>query len=316
MMEGIGNGKILVLGGSRYFGKRLVNLLAGSGLHDVTAATRGQTEVRFDAPVTQLRLDRTDENSLREAAAAGPWDIVYDNICYSPDEALAAVRAFKGRVGQYILTSTLSVYQLGKVPLAEADFDPYGYELKLGDKQAFDYGEGKRLAEAALFQQADFPVTALRIPIVLGPDDYTRRLHFHVEHVQQGLPIGVPNLEAAMSFITSAETAKFLAWLGETGGYGANERLLGWEYYHWRHRPLNRKHHRQTGFDRERNGSGASVSVWRPGFMGDGQYESAGSRVPVRGAGRLAAGVNPAHCCNWTEGVTFETCLWQIERSS
>lgn len=209
--------KILVLGGSRYFGKRLVNLLAGSGRHEVTAATRGQTEVRFEAPVTRIRLDRTDEASLREAAAAGPWDIVYDNICYSPDEALAAVRAFKGCVGQYILTSTLSVYKLGKVPLVEADFDPYGYELKLGDRQAFDYGEGKRLAEAALFQQADFPVSALRIPIVLGPDDYTRRLHFHVEHVQQELPIGVPNPEAAISFITSAETAKFLAWLGETG---------------------------------------------------------------------------------------------------
>ncbi|MDU4697295.1 MAG: NAD-dependent dehydratase [Paenibacillus sp.] len=208
--------KILVLGGSRYFGKRLVNLLAGSGVHEVTVATRGQAEVQFGGPVTQLRLDRTDENSLREAAAAGPWDIVYDNICFSPNEALAAARAFQGRVGHYILTSTLSVYKLGKVPLAEADFDPYGYELKLGDKQAFDYGEGKRLAEAALFQEADFPVSALRIPIVLGPDDYTRRLHFHVEHVQQGLPIGVPNLDAAISFITSAETAKFLAWLGET----------------------------------------------------------------------------------------------------
>ncbi|MBW4838133.1 MAG: NAD-dependent dehydratase, partial [Paenibacillaceae bacterium] len=57
-------------------------------------------------------------------------------------------------------------------------------------------------------------------PIVLGPDDYTRRLHFHVEHVQQGLPIGMPNPEAAMSFITSAETAKFLDWLGETGSTG------------------------------------------------------------------------------------------------
>ncbi|MUG88909.1 NAD-dependent epimerase/dehydratase family protein [Paenibacillus timonensis] len=209
--------KILVLGGSRYFGKRLVNRLAESGRHDVTVATRGLAEVRFDAPVTQLRMDRTNEDSLREAAAAGPWDIVYDNICYSPNEALAAVRAFKGRVGQYILTSTLSVYQLGKVPLVEADFDPYNYELKLGDKPTFDYGEGKRLAETALFQEADFPVSALRIPIVLGPDDYTRRLHFHVEHVQQGLPIGMLNPEAEMSFITSAETAKFLAWLGETG---------------------------------------------------------------------------------------------------
>ncbi|MGP0583889.1 NAD-dependent epimerase/dehydratase family protein [Paenibacillus timonensis] len=208
--------KILVLGGSRYFGKRLVNRLAESGRHEVTVATRGLAEVRYDAPVTQLRMDRTNEDSLREAAAAGPWDIVYDNICYSPNEALAAVRAFKGRVGQYILTSTLSVYELGRVPLVESDFDPYSYELKLGDKQAFDYGEGKRLAETALFQEADFPVSALRIPIVLGPDDYTRRLHFHVEHVQQGLPIGVPNLDAAISFITSAETAKFLAWLGET----------------------------------------------------------------------------------------------------
>ena len=207
--------KILVLGGSRYFGKRLVNLLAGSGKHEVTVATRGQTEAQFDAPVTQLRLDRTDEKSLQEAAAAGPWDLVYDNICYSPNEALAAVRAFKGCVGKYVLTSTLSVYKLGKSPLAEEDFDPYHYELKLGDKQAFDYGEGKRLAEAAFFQQADFPVSALRIPIVLGPDDYTRRLHFHVEHIQQGLPIGIPNPDASISFITSAETAKFLDWLGE-----------------------------------------------------------------------------------------------------
>lgn len=207
--------KILVLGGSRYFGKRLVNLLASSGKHEVTVATRGQTEAQFDAPVTQLRLDRTDEKSLQEAAAAGPWDLVYDNICYSPNEALAAVRAFKGRVGKYVLTSTLSVYKLGKSPLAEEDFDPYHYELKLGDKQAFDYGEGKRLAEAAFFQQAGFPVSVLRIPIVLGPDDYTRRLHFHVEHVQLGQPIGITNPDASISFITSAETAKFLDWLGE-----------------------------------------------------------------------------------------------------
>ncbi|TYA14197.1 NAD-dependent epimerase/dehydratase family protein [Paenibacillus faecis] len=207
-------GKVLVLGGTRYFGKRLVDLLLQDGVHEVTVATRGTTKAAFDHPVIRRTVDRTDEGSLRSVAAAGPWDVVFDNICYSPGEAEAAIRAFDGHVGRYILTSTLSVYGFGASPLVEEDFDPYTYERKSGDRDDFDYGEGKRQAEAAFFQLAEFPVAAMRIPIVLGPDDYTRRLHFHIERVMKGTPIGMPNPEAAMSFISSAETASFLRWLG------------------------------------------------------------------------------------------------------
>ncbi|RCX17027.1 nucleoside-diphosphate-sugar epimerase [Fontibacillus phaseoli] len=180
----------------------------------MTVATRGLTEAVFNGPLNRLIVDRTDESSLVEAAKVGPWDIVYDNICYSPNEALAAVRAFDGNVGRYVLTSTLSVYKFGKSPLQEEVFDPYRYEWNAGDRKDMDYGEGKRQAEAVFFQQADFPVAAMRIPIVLGPDDYTRRLHFHVERVMNGTPIGFPNVEASMSYISSAETASFLKWLG------------------------------------------------------------------------------------------------------
>lgn len=208
--------KILVLGGSRYFGKRLVNLLLQEGCHEITVATRGLSEVEYDGTVQSIKLDRKDEEALKSAAAAGPWDIVYDNICYSPDDAFAAVRAFDGQVGRYILTSTLSVYDFSDQVITESDFDPYGYKLRMGKAADFSYGEGKRLAEAAFFEKADFPVCAMRIPIVLGPDDYTRRLHFHVERVMRGTPIGVPNPEAAMSLITSAEAASFLQWLGKS----------------------------------------------------------------------------------------------------
>ncbi|MEF2966022.1 NAD-dependent epimerase/dehydratase family protein [Paenibacillus sp. M1] len=207
-------GKVLVLGGTRYFGKRLVNLLLREGAHDVTVATRGLTEAEFDGPVNRLTVDRSDETSLAKAAEAGPWDIVYDNICYSPNEALAAVRAFQGRVGRYVMTSTLSVYGFGKSPAVENDVNPYEYAWGAGERTDMDYGEGKRQAEAVFFQQAGFPVAAMRIPIVLGPDDYTRRLHFHVERIMNGTPIGLPNLAAEMSFISSAETADFLHWLG------------------------------------------------------------------------------------------------------
>ncbi|MNW51911.1 hypothetical protein D3C74_294100 [compost metagenome] len=114
------------------------------------------------------------------------------------------------------MTSTLSVYDFGKSPLLESDFNPYEYELKTGSATDYSYGECKRLAEAAFFQRASFPVSAMRIPIVLGPDDYTRRLHFHVERVMKGIPIGIPNLAAEMSYITSEETANFMHWLGES----------------------------------------------------------------------------------------------------
>lgn len=73
--------------------------------------------------------------------------------------------------------------------------------------------EGKRLAEAVMFQQASFPVAVVRIPIVLGTDDYTRRLHFHIEHIRRGKPIAIDG-RPQMSFITAGEDADFLHWLG------------------------------------------------------------------------------------------------------
>lgn len=207
--------KVLVFGGTRYFGKKLVETLLKDGEHDVTIATRGNTPVIFSKRVKHLTLDRTSRNDLLGIASQGDWDLVYDNICYSPDEAVNAAEAFDGHVGRYILTSTLSVYDPGEHVLTEADFNPYTYPIKSGTKDDFSYQEGKRQAEAVLYQQASFPVVAMRIPIVLGMDDYTKRLHFHIEHVKQGIPLGVPNLDAKLSFITSDETARFLAWLGQ-----------------------------------------------------------------------------------------------------
>lgn len=210
-------GKVLILGGTRYFGKRLVELLLAEGRHEITVATRGMAEAEFDGNVRRIIADRTDGDSLAKLAATESWDIVYDNICFSPNEAMIAVNAFEGRVGRYVLTSTLSVYGFGSSVLREEDMDPFIYPWTAAGRGELEYGEGKRQAEAVFFQKAAFPVAAMRIPIVLGPDDYTKRLHFHVDHVKQGLPMVMPNPSAEMSFISSAETAEFLLWLGSNG---------------------------------------------------------------------------------------------------
>jgi nucleoside-diphosphate-sugar epimerase len=210
--------KVLVLGGTKYFGKRLVDLLIKEG-HELTLATRGQAPDDFGNRVARRALDRTNPASLRALAATGRWDIVYDQICYGPDEALAACEAFDGRAGRYVHTSTGSVYTTYDLR-KEEDFDPYAYPLRYGPREAFEYGEGKRLAEAVYFQKARFPVVAMRIPVVLGPDDYTERLEFHIDRVRAGKRIVVPRLAAETSFISSAETAAFLLWLGKSGVTG------------------------------------------------------------------------------------------------
>lgn len=206
--------KVLVLGGTRFFGKRLVANLIGSGA-EVTILTRGNSKDEFGESVKRLSADRKDFESLKIAVQSSDFDIVYDNICYTPEEADYTAKLFAGRVGQYVLTSTLSVYDFADHPLREQDFDPYRYPIITNDQKEYSYKEGKRQAEAVLFSRHDLNVAAVRFPIVLGIDDYTKRLLFHIEHALKGEPIGLPAPDARISFIHAEEAAQFLQWAGE-----------------------------------------------------------------------------------------------------
>lgn len=211
--------RALVLGGTRFFGKHLVERLLEQGV-EVTVATRGLTQDEFGERVARIIVDRTNEAEMLAAFADQRYDVVYDNICYTPQQALMAVNAFQGKIGRYIFTSTLSVYEYGEEAWTEAGFDPYNYPILLKKEADYDYREGKREAEAIFFQKADFQVAAVRFPIVLGTDDYTRRLHFHVEHIAAEQEFGLPNLDAQMVFITAAEAGDFLAFLGTSNFQG------------------------------------------------------------------------------------------------
>lgn len=204
---------VLVLGGTRFFGKNLVELLLKEQIK-VTLLTRGKTEDEFGDQVQRLVVDREDAVALEKAIGDQQYDVVYDNICFTPQQAREAVSIFQNKTKRYILTSSLSVYDFGTGICHESDVDTHHYTIDADPEAELSYGEGKRQAEAVFFQQADFPVAAVRFPIVLGPNDYTKRLHFHVERVLSGKVIGISNLEAQMNFIHEQEAAEFLFWLG------------------------------------------------------------------------------------------------------
>ncbi|WP_088012154.1 NAD-dependent epimerase/dehydratase family protein [Gottfriedia acidiceleris] len=204
--------KVLVLGGTRFFGKRLVHKLVEKG-YDVTIATRGLTEDNFGDRVSRLIIDRWNPETMTKLSNHN-WDIVYDNICYTPNEAKEIIKLLTNHVRKYIFTSSLAVYDTG-LNHVESDFDPFNYPIEYNKDDKYSYAEGKRLSEAVLFQDADFPVFAARFPIVLGPDDYTKRLLFHVNKIDNNEEMIISDVNKEMTFIDSDETAEFLLWLGE-----------------------------------------------------------------------------------------------------
>src|SRR5688500_19155822 len=100
---------VCVIGGSRYFGRRVVERLRDEGV-DVTVVNRGSGP----APegVRHVVADRDDEDGLRAALAGRSFDVVLDQVCYTPLQAAAARRVFAGRTGRYVLTSPAVVYGL------------------------------------------------------------------------------------------------------------------------------------------------------------------------------------------------------------
>ena len=216
---------ILVIGGTRYFGKLLVQRLLQAG-HQVTIATRGHASDPFGARIGRIRVDRRNESAMRAAfAAIDGYDVIYDQLCYSPLDAAIAVRVFAGKCRRYIVASSIEVYRglLGAThaPFAETDLpilaQPIDTRYAWHDpKLAFQcYVAGKLQAEAYLYRDASLPLVTVRIGHVLsGPEDFTGRLAHYVDLVRQFAPLRYANAAAATSFMSAQVITDFLVWTG------------------------------------------------------------------------------------------------------
>jgi len=215
---------ILVIGGTRFIGRLLVQRLLHAG-HRVTIATRGYAPDPFGDRIRRIRTDRRNEPGMRKLAEAGPFDIVYDQMCYSPLDAAIAVRSFAGKVGRYVMTSTVDAYRvLGFArsgPLLEADLaieaQPIDAAYPWHDpRRATEcYVSGKVQAEAYLVRDGSLPLVTPRLGHVLGgPEDFTGRLAHYVELARAGATLPYSNEDAAVSFTTAHAAADFLFWIG------------------------------------------------------------------------------------------------------
>lgn len=125
----------IVLGGTHFFGKHLVQDLLVKGV-EVTIATRGTTSDPFGDLVKRIRLDREQRETIAAAADTGEWDVLFDQTCYSPIEAQDVMELFAGKIKRYIFTSTMAVYDFA-ANRKEADFDPYTYAYSIKTRREY-----------------------------------------------------------------------------------------------------------------------------------------------------------------------------------
>ncbi|MFI2764367.1 NAD-dependent epimerase/dehydratase family protein [Streptomyces echinatus] len=210
--------EVLVIGGNRYFGRRLIarSLAAGDR---VTVLNRGSTPPPPGA--IALTADRNDERALTGALGGRTFDVVVDQVCYTPRQAEIARRVFAGRTGRYVMTSTVEVYAHldSPAPVPESAVDPRAVVVDTTlpwDDPAFleeHYGEGKRQAEAVLAAAPGLPYASVRVAHVLGgADDFTGRLAHYAERLRTGTPVAVPPVAQPATYIHVEEIAGFLYW--------------------------------------------------------------------------------------------------------
>ena len=156
---------VLVLGGTRFIGLRLVQLLHGQG-HRITVLNRGTRKTALPDGVASISADREVPSQVAAALRGRSFDAAFDISAYTPATLRPAVEALDGNVGSYVFCSTTGVY-------ARSDVYPIRDDFPLDRAPgASDYTRGKVACEDLLrdaHARTGFPATMLRPPVVYGP---------------------------------------------------------------------------------------------------------------------------------------------------
>lgn len=227
---------ILVLGGTRFFGKTLVDQLGSAG-HAVTVLSRGKLPP--PAGAAHLVADRADPAALTAALAGRSFDVVIDNVAMTAAHVSGALDALGDRAGHYVLTSTAAVYgdfAHGRI-WREDDFGLDRADLDRTLPHGDPYTVGKRAAEAVLWRgersRVRVPFTIVRPGYVVGPHDHLKRMAFFLRRLHDGGPVLVPSESGDIFQLAwHADVAAAMArLLGEKACFGRAYNLCGPELF-------------------------------------------------------------------------------------
>ena len=202
--------RVLVLGGTRFIGRHIVEVLVAAGDH-VSVFTRGASPDALPTTVERLRGDRSLGAAGLASLGDATWDACVDVSGYTAVQVRASVERLRSRVGRYVFISTGSVYQ----PAAEG---PLHESFPLLAEAAEDvvqvtnetYGPLKVTCERIVQDAYADRATILRPQIVAGPHDPTGRHTYWVQRsIQPGETLLPGDGSDAVQVVDARDIARF-----------------------------------------------------------------------------------------------------------
>lgn len=207
--------KILILGGTKFLGRALVDAALAAG-HAVTLFNRGQTNPDLYPDVEKLRGDRDGGLAVLDGRK---WDVAIDTCGYFPRLVGDSARALAGSVDHYAFISSISVYaeEANTTPNTDETFPVAAIE----DETVEDIGEGRYGALKALCEQAAeaaMPgrVLNIRPGLIVGPHDPTDRFTYWPVKVSRGGEILAPAADSPVQVIDVRDLAEWTIRMAET----------------------------------------------------------------------------------------------------
>ncbi len=181
--------KLLVLGGTQFVGRALVEAALANG-DELTLFHRGRTNSGLFPEAEHVHGDRDGDLAALEA---GKWDACIDVSGYLPRLVGDSARLLQGRVERYVFVSTISVY----ADLAVAR-DEDGPLATLEDEttesiEGGAYGGLKVLCEHAVAEIFGERSAIVRPGFVIGPYDHTGRFPWWAHRAARGGEMIVPS---------------------------------------------------------------------------------------------------------------------------
>ncbi|NWF61695.1 MAG: NAD-dependent epimerase/dehydratase family protein [Fischerella sp.] len=171
--------RILIMGGTRFIGVYLTQLLVQQG-HEVVLFNRGNRPAPVGG-VGQITGDRTDATQLKEKLSKENFDAIFDNNGRELTDTQPLAEIFQDRVQNFIYMSSAGVYlKSDQMPHTEGDaIDPKSRH------------RGKYETEAYLTQQK-IPFTSIRPTYIYGPQNYNDLEAWFFDRIVRDRPIPIP----------------------------------------------------------------------------------------------------------------------------
>ena len=203
--------KILVLGGTQFVGRVLVEKLSNMPEYDVTLFNRSKTNNELFPDLKRITGDRETDDHIR--ISEQNWDVVIDFSGYYPLTFRELLDSLRGKVKKYIFISTISVFDIGRAA-GEVIFEGHLIlectQEKMISRLPDGYGEKKAEMERILLSYDGMEIVMLRPSFIYGRYDWTDRLYYWLWQAANSDEILVPADDKYFSLTYGEDLAQIL----------------------------------------------------------------------------------------------------------